>query len=82
MKIFKNFVKEEIPNILLCIAGYGLCALVLMLYGVLDEALIYGGILYLMLITAVFAVRFAKYARRASKRRDYLQAGGRRAGSE
>ena len=82
MKIFKNFVKEEIPNILLCIAGYGLCALVLMLYGVLDEALIYGGILYLMLITAVFAVRFAKYARRASKRRDYLKAAGRGAGPE
>lgn len=73
MKILKSFLKEEIRNILLCFAGYGLCALVLMLYGALDEALLYGGTLYLVLIVLVFAVRFAKYVRKYSKLREYLK---------
>ena len=73
MDHLKSFLKEECKNIILCIAGYGICALVLALYGTLTEALIYGGILYLLLIALVFTIRFVKYARHAAARRDFIE---------
>ncbi|MCR5330440.1 MAG: sensor histidine kinase [Lachnospiraceae bacterium] len=73
MRILKNFLKEESKNIVLCIAGYALCAVVLVLYDALTEALLYGGVLYLLMITLVFTVRYIRYARHALRRREYLE---------
>ena len=72
MRMLKTFLKEEAKNILLCIAGYVLCAVVLVLYDVLSEALLYGGVLYLLLIALVFTIRFTKYARHSLRRKEYL----------
>ena len=72
MDVIKAFFKEESKNILVCAAGYVTCALVLILYGVLSEAVIYGGVLYLLLIALVFTVRFVRYARHTAQRRNFL----------
>ena len=73
MGILRSFLKEECKNIVLCAAGYGICALVLALYGMLAESLVYGGVLYFLMILIVFAIRFVKYYRHASKRNEYLR---------
>ena len=72
MSVFKSYLREDLKNVILCMVGYCVCALVLALYGVLGEALLYGGVLYLLLILIVFTTRFVKYARHASDLRDFL----------
>ncbi|MCR5323987.1 MAG: sensor histidine kinase [Lachnospiraceae bacterium] len=72
MKMIRSFFREELKNILICAVGYCICILVLLLYGALLEALLYGGILYLLLILLIFTIRFVKYARHASMRREFL----------
>ncbi len=70
--MIRSFFREELKNILICAVGYCICILVLLLYGALLEALLYGGILYLLLILLIFTIRFVKYARHASMRREFL----------
>ncbi|MBO4415447.1 MAG: sensor histidine kinase [Lachnospiraceae bacterium] len=72
MSVFKSYLREDLKNVILCIAGYCVCALVLALYGMLGEALLYGGVLYLLLILIVFTTRFIKYVRHASDLRGFL----------
>ena len=52
--------------------GYMICATVLMLYGRLTEALLYGAVLYLMLFVVVYTIRLVRYLRKCEEWRNFI----------